>query len=258
MNLKQFLKSLKTKGALLIEYGVILAFVCVVGVVFLNDSPITGSITAIFSKAEKLLAGETATNKDEGVKNLIAGNVTVSFLHNMNENGDVYGSSNADYPYQNTITSLEKDNKFFTLETNSTYEFIIDPTVLGDYKNDYSFTLKLFRNEDNGYKNVFDSNGIYVWKADNDQWNKEALVNKQQNVPNMKKYDFSVDRMYNDNNTITYTIKTGDTSLSVAGQIFANRDTSSYHMEYGDSDENKATRERLTEFGNAIVLTKKE
>lgn len=246
-----FAKSLKNRGALLIEYGLILAFICVVGCVFLNSGSFTGSIASVFDKAEKLLEGEAASNKEEA-KNLIAGNISVSLANNMNDKGQVYPSKNPDYPYQTTITSPDKDNRPFALDANSVYEFVIDPTVFGAAQGDYSFTLKLFRNDGTGYDNVFDSNGINVGNRDNDQWNKEALVNKTNNVPNMEQYNFDVNRKYNDDNTITYTIQTGGTPLYVAGQVYANRGTANFQKVEGEAGK------VLTDFGNAVVLTKKE
>lgn len=252
MNLKLSSKSLKAKGALLIEYGFILAFICVVGAFFLNDGAITGGITSVFGKAEKLLEGNVASDKKEDVKNLIAGNIVVSLGYNMNDSGIIYQSKPEKYAYQTTITSPDKDNRPFALDANSTYEFVINPTIFGASQDDYSFTLKLFRNDGTRYENVFDSNGINVGKKDNNQWNTEALVNKEQNVPNMGKYGFDVNRTYNDNNTITYTIKTGSTPLYVAGQVFANKDTTNYQKLEGEAGK------VLTDFGNAVVLTKKE
>lgn len=48
------------KGALFVEYALILAFVLVVGVVFLNDTGISTSITSIFTKGKTTL--EAANN----------------------------------------------------------------------------------------------------------------------------------------------------------------------------------------------------
>lgn len=247
-----YASSIKVKGALLIEYGVIFAFICIVGSFFLSDGSITGSITSIFGKAEKLLEGEATSDKKEEVKNLIAGNIVVSLGHNMNDSGIIYTSKPNDYAYQTTITSPDKDNRPFALDANSTYELIINPTIFGAAQDDYSFTLKLFRNDGTSYKNVFDSNGINVGKKDNNQWKTEAFDRKPMNVSNMSEYKFEVNRTYNDNNTITYTIKTGDTPLYVAGQVFANKETTNYQKLEGEAGK------VLTDFGNAVVLTKKE
>jgi len=63
------IRKMKNKGALFIEYALILAFVIVAGLVFISNDGMASSIAAIFGKADKTL--ELAANSDnEGTEAL--------------------------------------------------------------------------------------------------------------------------------------------------------------------------------------------
>ena len=58
-------QNISRKGALFIEYALLLAFVAIVGVTFTADSSIGGNITNIFSKTASVLDG---SNKSGGLE----------------------------------------------------------------------------------------------------------------------------------------------------------------------------------------------
>lgn len=59
LKLLKNIKHISQKGTLFVEYAVLLAFVVTVGVVFLSDNTINGSITSIFAKVDKVLNGSS-------------------------------------------------------------------------------------------------------------------------------------------------------------------------------------------------------
>lgn len=57
----QLINKIKIKGALFIEYAMVLSFIIVIGVFFIGNNGITDSISGIFSKTSDIVNGVTST-----------------------------------------------------------------------------------------------------------------------------------------------------------------------------------------------------
>ena len=95
--------SLRQKGALFIEYALILAFVVIVGVVFVSKDGIGESINTIFQTTEKVLTDASGSN--------LAAKAVVNKWHFWADNGEY----RSDEKYMASLSEM------ITLEANTTY-----------------------------------------------------------------------------------------------------------------------------------------
>lgn len=91
MVLGSLLDKIKQKGALFIEYAFVLAFVIVVGVMFISDGGIKNSIASIFGKANETL--EVAVNGGE--KQNVFANVSYDRNKKWNKEGSKDNATNS-------------------------------------------------------------------------------------------------------------------------------------------------------------------
>jgi len=129
------LKKLKDKGALFIEYALILAFVIVAGMLFISSDS-SSSIATIISKANSMLAGEANAGQSSkygnyGIKPnntwLIKNGVVAVY------DGSSSGINDADRQWLSRVTASDK----IPLDGGEgTYKLYFDFQAMSDYLND--------------------------------------------------------------------------------------------------------------------------
>lgn len=98
------LKNIRQKGALFIEYAVVVAFVVVVGVLFISDGGIKNSIAGIFGKAGDTL--EVAVNGGEKYRGDFKEHV-----NNIKNNEYTSNSSGKGWAYSNVYNEANGERK---------------------------------------------------------------------------------------------------------------------------------------------------
>lgn len=97
-------KNIHKRGALFIEYALILAFVIVVGVVFTSNNGISSSIAHIFGNASTTLAEATKDKKTVDEKNMDFTKELIAYI-----TGEIGSADSAITPYNTTGTFTFKN-----------------------------------------------------------------------------------------------------------------------------------------------------
>lgn len=98
------MSKLRKRGALFIEYALILAFVISAGVVFLSSDSMVNSISGVFGKTSNLLAEATKGEKSIDEKNMDFTKALIAYI-----SGPVGSEDSAIKPnYDKTIRNLSK------------------------------------------------------------------------------------------------------------------------------------------------------
>lgn len=147
------------RGAAIIEYTIILAFVACIGTSFLSDNGLGSSVPSIIDKVVSVLDGTKSSNTDllHNKTNLI----TDKCLEGQNSN-NAYLSNRKD-----VFSIIGSDNKLIELEEGE-YELVFDREAIrqlakdnniSNLENNAWFCVLLYNNDEGNGKAVFDTGG---------------------------------------------------------------------------------------------------
>lgn len=147
------------RGAAIIEYTIILAFVACIGTSFLSDNGLGSSVPSIIDKVVSVLDGTKSCNTDllHNKTNLI----TDKCLEGQNSN-NAYLSNRKD-----VFSIIGSDNKLIELEEGE-YELVFDREAIrqlakdnniSNLENNAWFCVLLYNNDEGNGKAVFDTGG---------------------------------------------------------------------------------------------------
>lgn len=173
------LKNLKQKGAMFIEYAMALAFVVVVGVVFISDGSIKNSIASIFGKTGDTL--EVAVNGGE--KNLIDVKGQTFKKKGFWQNGS---------PSTGVYDNMFSLDKIITLSEGQ-YELYFDSKKFAELTGmpDNAFIRPTFQIYNNSNTNILDSGN--EWPTSGKYTTSDVLVNIDRDIDDSyARIDFNV------------------------------------------------------------------
>ena len=207
------------RGAAMIEYAVILAFVAGVGATFV-DGNMSGSINSIIKNVASLLGMETSDG------NLLTSEGT--FWHKYIMGGQYYEAEGAIKDTENRwndgnyrCSILGEGGKPIPLEDNTTYRLVIDldklPEALKSEKALYDTKACVFVWDDNTKQTVINTGDMYFSDHSNNENNRFTI----------------------ENNTATYEFTTGTNNKFGMNLVIAKR---------SETDETKASLEQYQNF----------
>lgn len=149
---------IKQKGAMFIEYAVVLAFVIVVGALFISDNSMKNSITSIFGKAEDTL--EVAVNGGKKYRGDFKEHVS-----NIRNNKYTSNSSGKGWAYSNVYNEANGERK-------QQFVWIPDNAVITDDGKVYAMAYLTWYNDQHTAQYAIvsanlDATGNLVYNTDN-------------------------------------------------------------------------------------------
>lgn len=253
--MENLLLKFKQKGALFVEYALILSFVIITGVVFLSDGIVSESIATIFDKTAQMLgiaADDVKTERPILLTTLFIGNGSWQW----DKAGFGSSAKMLHTYYGDDETNLDRKG-LYKLDANTEYE--VSVTFDRYEKNGFLFmanAIQLYNADGNKTTNYFDS-GTPPYSTT------EATKSGDTHSGKNPAADMNYKYTENSDGTITYTatFKTNDKE-SYFGMNFGVRSTSNApgvvqdFSKVGITDTQKEQlKEQIT---NTMTLTKKE
>lgn len=172
---------MKTKGALFIEYALILAFILLTGSIFLSSSPFTQGITSIFNKTSNTL--DKAIPKTVDQKNLEFVEILAAYLAKVGKTDSAiknyYTRTDPKYATLQYATDSEwgkktdcfslrwrkeiGDDKYASMVDNLSYAFY---GHLND-NNEFIYDVYLYNPENNNGKLLSEYDKAFITSTDN-------------------------------------------------------------------------------------------
>lgn len=149
-------KNLKRKGAMFIEYAMVLAFVIVVGVFFISDGGIKNSIASIFDKTSDTL--EVAVNGGEKIDPIKNAVLNRGYWSNDNSVAGFKEDKNSAEKDQNQMLGIEKP---IEIDGNGTYTITLnlDGVTTDKYSSLDGLGFMVYTKDNNGdYKIISNGN----------------------------------------------------------------------------------------------------
>lgn len=216
------LNKIKYRGAAMVEYAIILAFVCIVGAVYMsNSNGIASAMDKEMKQIASLLDGNDSPTKKK--VNIMKDNINV--YSGQCTNGHTGMRNEA--PGQMTFRA--NGDELYLLDANSTYDFTIDTSKAEGISfagiGAYTFTMQLLtNNEDGTHYSLLDSasntlapsegqSALSLFDADKGFVYYDSPSNAYTASDGSKIYATS------SGSIITYKINTGNKSISLGGNM---------------------------------------
>lgn len=213
------------KGALFIEYALLLAMLLGVGVLFISSDSITDSIDVIF--------GKTALTMNRAVKNNASSNLffKAKLCDSIIASESSRTISTKNYPSRKSIQSIDGNGdgkKLLALEPNSTYQITIDlqklqdmgfPINCADKESYLGMSFMLFPNDKPNSKAIMDTGTINFMQNAKENYSAEFKNNRtgvnDPDYPDKDKANPYTVSYSKTGNTITYEFTTGSKAVDL-------------------------------------------